>query len=109
MAVIEELDENLTRLIYAEKYIAIKYYTDNCESCRALAPVFEKFSMVKKYSEIVFVKIEASGNPVASEYIGRHQATIMVSYKDGLLINSTTVATEKELKAFLDELIENKS
>lgn len=109
MAVIEELDENLTRLIYAEKYIAIKYYTHNCESCKALAPAFEKFSNTKKYAEIVFVKILADKNPIASQYIISNKASIMVSYKDGLLINSSTVATEKAMQKFLDELIKNKS
>jgi thioredoxin 1 len=109
MPVISEIEDNLTKLIYAEKYIAIKYFTSDCDICKALAPAFERFSNDAKFNNVIFVKIKADDNSIARQYITNYKASIMVSYKDGLLINSSTVASEKAMRSFLEELIENKS
>ncbi len=104
MAVIESKDEELGKLVYTEKCVVIKYYTKDCENCKTLNPVFEKFSNTEKYEKILFIRLNANENPVAQQFIKTQELPFMVSYKNGLLIESKTIASEKEMKHLLDNL-----
>ena len=106
MKVIEGTYEDLRNLIYKEKFVTVKYYSEDCEKCKVLTDVFKKYSEDKKYSEILFMRMNSEENPVAKRLISEQKLPFMSSFKDGLLIESTTVSSEKEIKKVLDNLME---
>ena len=104
MAVIISTEEELRKLIYEKPYVAVKYHNDNFPICQELFKSFTKLSNREKYKEILFVRINADENRIAQKLIEKDVFSFMAIYKNGLLIESKTISSEKDIKAVLDKL-----
>lgn len=106
MAVIEGTDDTLRHLVYSKKYVVIKYYADDCKMCKELDPVFLQFSKNEKYTDMFFMKIKADNNPVAKKVIMEYDLPFMITYKDGHLVDSNPVTSDKEMIKLIEKLLE---
>jgi thioredoxin 1 len=105
MAVTHTTDALLVLEIASHHSVILKYHTDDCgEPCTQLLPIYEELSEEKRYTNIVFLRINADDNPVAKEYILKKKQPIITLYHKGRLLESTTIGTKEEMISLLDVL-----
>jgi hypothetical protein len=105
MGIIIGTDEDLRQVTFNNPYVAVKYHNENYPICQELYPIYEKLSNLKKYKDITFVGVSANENPVAQKLIEKDVFSFMAIYKKGLLIESRTIASEKDIREILDNLL----
>ena len=90
--------------------VILKYHTDECgEPCNKLIPVYERLSNQPKYSQIVFLHINADNNPVAKNFILNKKAPIVTIYHNGRLLESRSANTQDEMVQMLDMLVNQRN
>lgn len=105
MVVIIDSDEELRQLVYVHPYVAVKYHSEAFEACRELYPVYKKISNQKKYGMITFVRVNADENLIAKKIIEKNVFSFMAIYKKGLLLESRTVSSGKDIEELLEQLL----
>jgi thiol-disulfide isomerase/thioredoxin len=74
--------------------VVVKYYADWCGSCKLFAPKFNRLSSDARFSDVVFLDVNAENNPQARKKAGVTNLPYFAVFKDGQLVDS--VATSKE-------------
>lgn len=104
MKVIESNDKGLRQLIFEKEKVIVKYVDEACRVCEKLAPSFSRFSSSPAYSNVTFVRMHASENPVSSKEVKLTGTPFFATYCNGTLRECGVVATEGEIKSLLDKL-----
>lgn len=104
MPIVEAIDEDLRQLIFEKDKVIVKFVDEACAVCKQLAPSFTRFSVSPTYSDITFVRMHASENPVSSQEVKLTGTPFFASYRGGTLRECGVVATEDEIKTLLDKL-----
>lgn len=74
--------------------VVVKYFADWCGSCRLFAPKYKRISNDEKFSEVVFLDVNAEKNPEARKAAGVSSLPFFAIFKNGELVEG--VATNKE-------------
>ncbi|WP_345159724.1 thioredoxin family protein [Pontibacter saemangeumensis] len=104
MTIKESNDDELRQLIFEKEKVIVKFVDEACAVCRQLAPCFTRFSSDPTYSDVTFVRMHASENPVSSQEVKLTGTPFFATYRDGTLRECGVVATEEGIKALLDQL-----
>jgi len=104
MAIIASNDDHLRQLIFEKEKVIVKFVDEACAVCKALAPTFTRFSSDPAYSDITFVRMHASENPVSSKEVQLTGTPFFASYRNGTLRECGLASSEDELKVMLDKL-----
>ena len=102
MAVELITDNEFQSKIKEHDKVVVKYFADWCGSCRLFAPKYKRLSNEEKFSDILFLDVNAEKNPEARKAAGVSSLPYFAIFKKGELQEG--VATNKE-DAFL-ELVE---
>jgi len=105
MAVSFATDEDLRSLIYDYEYVSVKYHNEAFPICQELFPKYKAISEEKKYEKIKFIVVNADENPIAQKLIEKDVYSFMAIYKKGLLIESRTISSGKDIRELLDKLV----
>ncbi|HYF01752.1 MAG TPA: thioredoxin family protein [Patescibacteria group bacterium] len=98
-------DDQLRHLIYSHDYAVIKYTSPTCEVCQALGPHYHDLSEQGKYSNFLFLKIDAEENPIAKQFLAERATPLMVTYKHATVLEADTVYTIEDMVKMLDKLM----
>ena len=104
MPIVEAIDEDLRQLIFEKEKVIVKFVDEACAVCKQLAPSFTRFATNPMYSDVTFVRMHASENPVSSQEVKLTGTPFFATYRDGTLRECGVVATEDEIKTLLDKL-----
>lgn len=104
MKIIECNDDHLRQLIFKKEKVIVMFIDEACLVCKQLAPSYSKFSSEPAYSDITFVRMNASENPVSSQEVRLTGTPFFANYRKGILKECGVVATEEEIKVLLDNL-----
>ena len=104
MRVIDTNDAGLRTLIHDFPKVVAKFTSDNCATCKLLAPPFEKYSADPRYTHIAFLRLDSDENPVARHMMNERIAPFFVAYHHGRLLECDTLHTEQEVLAMLERL-----
>ena len=84
------------------KIVVIDFWATWCGPCKAISPVFEKFSDLEEYANLEFYKLDVDKVEAASLEAGiRAMPTFMV-FKDGVKVKELVGANPSGLKVLLD-------
>lgn len=92
-------DHEFATKIKGHEKVVVKYFADWCGSCRLFAPKYKRLSNEEKYSDIIFLDINAEKNPEARKAAGVSSLPYFATFKNGELLEG--VATNKE-EAFVE-------
>ncbi|CAK7562363.1 MAG: thioredoxin trx1 [Sporothrix epigloea] len=74
--------EKFKSISKVNKIVVVDFYATWCGPCKAISPLFEKFSEDPKFSGIFFAKVDVDAVPqIAQEYSIRAMPTFL-SFKD---------------------------
>ncbi|WP_439881087.1 thioredoxin family protein [Pontibacter sp. MBLB2868] len=104
MTITESNDNELRQLIFEKEKVIVKFVDEACNLCKALAPSFSSFSANPAYSDITFVRMNASENPVSSREVKMTGTPFFASYRNGTLVECGIVSSEEGIIAMLLKL-----
>ncbi|WP_161889709.1 thioredoxin family protein [Pontibacter russatus] len=104
MSIAESNDEDLRQLIFEREKVIVKFVDEACAVCKQLAPSYARFAASPAYSDIAFVRMHASENPVSSQEVKLSGTPFFASYRNGTLRECGLVSNEAEMKILLDKL-----
>lgn len=88
MAVLDIKIDELDVFLKNNKKVFVDVWATWCMPCKVMSPIFEDLS--DKYSEILFVRIEADNDNVVGEKLDIKSIPSFLMYKDGALIGRKT-------------------
>lgn len=104
MAVTEATENDLRSLLYKHEMVVVIYTGAHSPAVKKSAPDYKTLSENILFKGILFVRVNAAGNPVASKIIGETGRFFIAIYKKGFLIECGEVRTEKQLLKLLNRL-----
>jgi thioredoxin 1 len=104
--VVDTNDDHLRRLTHEHLKVFAKFTSENCATCQALAPPFEKFVDASENVGILFVRLNSDENPVAKKMMQEKVAPFFVSYCQGRLLECDALTEEAQVEAQLQRLRE---
>jgi thiol-disulfide isomerase/thioredoxin len=106
-AIPDATDADLRFLTYKHKYVIAKFIDEDCTVCQTLAPSFQRFADDAAYQDVLFLRIDASENPVYSKEVKLSGTPFFATYKDSIIQRCGLVETEQGIKVLLDKLLES--
>ena len=98
-------DADLRQLVFQKKHVIVKFIDHNCEICKALAPSFEALAKHDRYTDVLFLKMDANENPVSRKEVQFNSAPFIATYKNGVLRDCGLVNSEEEITNLLEQLM----
>lgn len=88
MAVLDIKIDDLDDILNKNEKVFVDVWATWCMSCKVMSPIFEDIS--DKYSNILFVRIEADGDNVVGEKLDVKSIPSFLVFKEGALIDKKT-------------------
>eukprot|EP00877_Chromochloris_zofingiensis_P009455 jgi/Chrzof1/4763/Cz14g25110.t1_TRX1 len=100
----QEFQSELKRLADANKFAVVDFTAKWCGPCKAIAPVYERFS--QQYPDVEFYRVDVDNRNVASTLTGENTITAVPTfaiYKGSKKVDSFAGARVDLLKEILDK------
>lgn len=97
-------DNEFESTLKSHDLVVVKYFADWCGSCRLFAPKFKRLSNDEKYSEIVFLDINAEKNPEARKAAGVSSLPYFAIFKNGELQEGLSTSKEDAFVELIEKL-----
>ncbi len=104
MAVEIANDETLKTQLSEHSKVVIKYYADWCGSCKLFSPKFKRLSGDERFTDTVFLEVDAEHSPEARKLAGVDTLPFFTTFKNGELIKALSTAKEESLVEMLSAL-----
>ncbi|WP_347158845.1 thioredoxin family protein [Pontibacter chitinilyticus] len=98
-------DEDLRSLVYKYEYVIVKFVDEKCPVCKKLAPFYKALAEDIAYKGVLFLRMNASENPVSRNEVRLTGTPFIAIYRKGMLQECGLVKTAEELKGLLDKLL----
>lgn len=92
--VIASGDADFQKWLEEHPKVVIKFYADWCGSCRLFEPKYKRISDEERFSDVVFLDINAEKNPQARKAAGVTHLPYFAVFRNGRLVEGA--ATTKE-------------
>ncbi|QBD78970.1 thioredoxin [Ktedonosporobacter rubrisoli] len=80
---------------------AIDFWATWCAPCRAISPIFEKFSGMAEFSMIDFYKVDVDAQEKISQEVGIRAMPTFIVFKNGQKVGDLVGANPKGLENLL--------
>lgn len=98
-------DKDLRSLVYKHDYVMVKFIDDTCPVCKELEPAYHAFTSNTAYTDIQFMRMKASENPVSRRQVSLTGTPFIATYYKGRLQECGLVSTAGQIKDMLDRLL----
>lgn len=83
MGVQQTNDTNFEQLIKENQKVIVKYYAGWCGNCRLIAPKFKKLAEEERFSDVVFLDVDAENSPIARKAAGVDNLPFFATFLNG--------------------------
>lgn len=104
MAVQKADDSTFEKLLKDNDKVVVKYYADWCGSCKLFAPKFRRLSDDERFSETVFLDVNAEENEIARKLAGVDNLPFFAVFKHGELVNGSPTSKEEVVVELLNQI-----
>ncbi|HHG83596.1 MAG TPA: thioredoxin [Bacteroidetes bacterium] len=105
MAVIIKTDADFEATLADNAKVVVKYYADWCGQCRLFAPKFRRMSDDDRFSDVIFVDINAEENPNARKLAGVSNLPFFATFKDGKLVEGDFTAKKEGVEKMIENIL----
>jgi thioredoxin 1 len=104
MSVVVATDADFTSTLESNRKVIVKYYADWCGSCKLFAPKYRRLSDDERFSDVVFLDVNAETSPEARQRASVDNLPYFAAFLDGQLIDGGATAKEETVVAMLEKL-----
>lgn len=98
-------DADLRQLLFQQDHVIVKFIDKECRICRELAPSFEELARNPAYNEVLFLRMDATENPVSRKEVKYSGSPFIATYRKGVLLDCGLVNTREEVTGMLQRLL----
>ncbi len=84
--------------------VVVKYYADWCGSCKLFAPKYKRLSADERFTDILFLDVNAEHNPEARTIAGVETLPYFAIFKNGELFDKTSTSKEENFVELISKL-----
>jgi len=104
MSVIECVDKDFSYSLSANDKVVVKYFANWCGSCKLFSPKYKRLSNDDRFSDVVFLDVNAEDNPVARKLGGVDNLPFFAVFKNGELVEGVATSKEDKLVEMLNSI-----
>jgi thiol-disulfide isomerase/thioredoxin len=104
MLVIECVDKDFSDSLSANDKVVVKYFANWCGSCKLFSPKYKRLSNDDRFSDVVFLDVNAEDNPVARKLGGVDNLPFFAVFKNGELVEGVATSKEDKLVEMLNSI-----
>lgn len=104
MSVVVATDADFASTLESNRKVIVKYYADWCGSCKLFAPKYRRLSDDDRYSDVVFLDVNAETSPDARQQAGVDNLPYFATFLDGKLLEGGATAKEETVVSMLEKL-----
>jgi len=104
MPTIKSTDADFSNALQKNEKVIVKYYADWCGSCRLFSPKYNRLSNDERFSDTVFLDINAEENPEARKKASVSNLPFFAIFKNGVLVEGATTSKEEYVVEMLQKL-----
>ena len=104
MSIIECVDKDFSDSLSANDKVVVKYFANWCGSCKLFSPKYKRLSNDDRFSEVVFLDVNAEDNPVARKLGGVDNLPFFAVFKNGELVEGVATSKEDKLVEMLNSI-----
>ena len=104
MSVIECVDKDFSDSLSANDKVVVKYFANWCGSCKLFSPKYKRLSNDDRFSDVVFLDVNAEDNPVARKIGGVDNLPFFAVFKNGELVEGVATSKEDKLVEMLNSI-----
>jgi thiol-disulfide isomerase/thioredoxin len=104
MSVIECVDKDFSDSLSANDKVVVKYFANWCGSCKLFSPKYKRLSNDDRFSDVVFLDVNAEDNPVARKLGGVDNLPFFAVFKNGELVEGVATSKEDKLVEMLNSI-----
>lgn len=104
MSVQTATDADFESILSSNKKVIVKYFADWCGSCKLFSPKYKRIAADERFSDVVFLEVNAEENDIARQKGGVDNLPFMATFKDGVLVEGTATSKEEYVVKMLESL-----
>jgi thiol-disulfide isomerase/thioredoxin len=104
MAIQTTTDADFSAILENNSKVVVKYYADWCGACKLFAPKFRRLSEDERFSDVVFLDVNAEENEKARQLAGVNNLPFMATFKDGKLLEGRPTSKEEKVVEMIQTL-----
>lgn len=104
MAVQVATDADFKELIGGHDKVVVKFFADWCGSCRLFAPKYRRLSDDERFTDVLFLDVNAEENPEARKAANVSNLPTFATFKGGALQQSVATTKEEALVEMITEV-----
>ncbi|MDC0468025.1 thioredoxin family protein [Bacteroidia bacterium] len=104
MSVIECVDKDFSDSLSANDKVVVKYFANWCGSCKLFSPKYKRLSNDDRFSDVIFLDVNAEDNPVARKLGGVDNLPFFAVFKNGELVEGVATSKEDKLVEMLNSI-----
>ena len=104
MSIIECVDKDFSDSLSANDKVVVKYFANWCGSCKLFSPKYKRLSNDDRFSDVVFLDVNAEDNPVARKLGGVDNLPFFAVFKNGELVEGVATSKEDKLVEMLNSI-----
>jgi len=104
MSVVECADKDFSDSLSANDKVVVKYFANWCGSCKLFSPKYKRLSNDDRFSDVVFLDVNAEDNPVARKLGGVDNLPFFAVFKNGELVEGVATSKEDKLVEMLNSI-----
>lgn len=97
-------DTDFQQYLENNQKVIVKFYADWCGSCKLFAPKFKRLANDERFSEILFLDVNAEVNPTARKTAGVNNLPFFAIFRNGQLIENMATSKEEKVVELLEKL-----
>ncbi|MDQ3073330.1 MAG: thioredoxin family protein [Bacteroidota bacterium] len=97
MAVVRVNDQTFKEAVGQNGQVIIKFFADWCGSCKLISPKYKRLSEDERFSNVMFLEINAEENPEARRWAGVTNLPYFAALKGGQVVEADSFGKEEKI------------